>query len=215
MKRLSTWLIIAGIILIMIPLAGRLYTDYRQEQLYQDYLEQSEDAQQSYEQLEETWQDLPDDAAATEPAIESGEDAGIEPGPAYEPVVLGRVKIPKIDENLLLVEGVTAKDLKLGAGHIPGTAMPGEVGNTAIAGHRNYTFGSYFNRLDELAEGDLIIVEYGKQNFTYEVYEKLVVLPEETSVINQSKTHKVLTLITCTPVRVATHRLIIHALLIE
>lgn len=211
MKKLSTWMIIAGIVIFAIPIIGKVYTSYQQEQLYQQYLADGSEVQQAYEQLEATWQELPGDvssdaAVSTEPAVIK---------PAYKPVVLGRIKIPKIDENLLLVEGVKSKDLKVGAGHIPGTAMPGEIGNSAIAGHRNYTFGSYFNRLDELAVGDQIIVEYGKNTYTYEVYETLVVLPEETSVLNQSKKDKVLTLITCTPVRVATHRLIIHALLVE
>ncbi len=214
MRKLSTWLIIAGIAVILIPIIGTVYTNYQQEKLYQEYLAEGSAVQQSYEQLEDSWQELPGDIA-TEAAISTEPAAEAVAIPAYKPVVLGRIKIPKIDENLLLVEGVKSKDLKAGAGHIPGTAMPGEIGNSAVAGHRNYTFGSYFNRLDELEDGDEIIIEYGGSIFTYEVYEKLVVLPEETSVLNQTSTHKVLTLITCTPVRVATHRLIIHALLVE
>ncbi len=211
MKKLSTWMIIAGIVIFLIPIFGTLYTNYQQDKLYEQYLAEGSAVQQSYEQLENTWEELPSDVAAEEPV--PTEPAVVQP--VYKPTVLGRVQIPKIDEKLLLVEGVTSKDLKAGAGHIPGTAMPGEIGNSAIAGHRNYTFGSYFNRLDELAIGDKIMVEYGKNTYTYEVYEILVVLPEDTSVLNQSKKDKVLTLITCTPVRVATHRLIVHAVIVE
>lgn len=204
-KKLSTWLIIAGIVIFLIPIIGGIYTDYKQEQLYQKFLADGSKVQESYKLLQETLL-LPGDAT-TEAAIE--EPAVVEP--AYEPTVLGRVKIPKIDESLLLVEGVTSKDLKVGAGHIPGTAMPGEVGNCAIAGHRNYTFGSYFDRLDEVTVGDIVTVVYGKNSFSYEVYEILVVLPEDTSVLYRNDTDSILTLITCTPVRVATHRLIVHA----
>lgn len=209
MKKLSNWLILIGILIFLIPIVGKLYTNYEQDQLYKKYLAEGSKVQQSYELLEQTLA-LPGDVS-TKPAIVTP-PAVVEP--AYQPTVLGRVKIPKINESLLLVEGVKSKDLKLGAGHIPGTAMPGEIGNCAIAGHRNYTFGSYFNRLDEVAIGDKVTVEYGKKSFTYEVYEILVVLPEDTSVLNQTKDDKVLTLITCTPVRVATHRLILHALLV-
>jgi len=208
MKKLSTWLIIVGILIFLIPVIGTLYTNYQQDLLYQKFLADGSKVQESYELLQETLLlpgDATTEAAITEPAVVE---------PAYEPTVLGRVKIPKIDESLLLVEGVTSKDLKVGAGHIPGSAMPGEVGNCAIAGHRNYTFGSYFNRLDEVAIGDTVTVVYGKNSFTYEVYEILVVLPEDTSVLAHNDTDKILTLITCTPVRVATHRLILHAKII-
>ena len=220
MKKLSTWLIIAGIVIFLIPVIGTLYANYQQEMLYREYLADGSDVRQSYDQLEEAWQELPADSSAgpavTAPAITtSAATAPVVTEPAYKPVVLGRIRIPKIDENLHLVEGVTSKDLKAGAGHIPGTAMPGEIGNCAIAGHRNYTFGSFFNRLDELEAGDLVTVEYGKNSYTYQIYEQLVVLPEDTSVLNQSSKDKVLTLITCTPIRVATHRLIYHALLVE
>ncbi len=209
MKKFSNLLIFIGILVFLIPVIGKLYTNYEQNQLYEKYLANGSKVQQSYESLEQTLV-LPSDvstesAIATPPAVVE---------PAYQPVVLGRVKIPKIDESLLLVEGVQSKDLKVGAGHMPGTAMPGEIGNCAIAGHRNYTFGSYFNRLDEVAIGDKITVEYGKKSFTYEVYEILVVLPEDTSVLNYNDKDQLLTLITCTPVRVATHRLIVHAKII-
>ncbi len=63
--------------------------------------------------------------------------------------------------------------------------------------------------------GDRVTVEFNKKTYTYEVYEKLVVLPEDTSVLNRNDTDKILTLITCTPIRVATHRLILHAKLVE
>ena len=212
-SKFSTWLIVIGIIIIIIPVAGRAYTYYEEEKLYQDYLDSSQSAEDSYEELQSTFVDLQAlDLTGTEPTTPA---VATPAAPAYKAKVLGRTQIPKIDEDLLLVEGVKKADLRLGTGHIPGTAMPGEIGNCAIAGHRNYTFGSYFNRLDELEIGDKVTIVYKKKNFTYEVYEKLVVLPEDTSVLNKNETDKILTLITCTPIRIATHRLIIHAKLVE
>lgn len=104
--------------------------------------------------------------------------------------------------------------LKYAVGHFKETAMPGEKGNFALAGHRNYTFGEYFNRLDELENGDEITMKTTKGSFTYKVYGKKVVLPEQVEVLNPTK-EATMTLITCTPVRVATHRLIINAKLIN
>jgi sortase A len=113
------------------------------------------------------------------------------------------------------LEGVRASDLKVGIGHIPGTAGLGEKGNCVLAGHRNYTFGRFFNRLDEVEEGDIILITTKKAQFKYKVNEKLVVLPDDVSVIKGNKDETILTLVTCTPIYIATHRLIIHASLEE
>ena len=82
-----------------------------------------------------------------------------------------------------VVEGTDPKDIKYAVGHFKDTDMPGTTGNFAIAGHRSYTYNEYFNRLDELENGDTIKVKTidGKM-YTYKVFEKLVVEPEETSV---------------------------------
>jgi sortase A len=140
------------------------------------------------------------------------------PKPAATPkpqIVLGIMKISKIKVNDPIVEGVAKENLRVGLGHLPGTAGIGEIGNCAIAGHRSYTFGRFFNRLDEIKMGDIIIIETKEFVFTYEVYEILVVEPTDTSVLKKNEGEKTLTLITCTPKMVATHRLIVHAKLVE
>ncbi len=129
--------------------------------------------------------------------------------------VLGIIEIEKIKIKYPILEGVRASDLKVGIGHIPGTAGLGEKGNCVLAGHRNYTFGRFFNRLDEVEEGDIILITTKKAQFKYKVNEKLVVLPDDVSVIKGNKDETILTLVTCTPIYIATHRLIIHASLEE
>lgn len=209
MKKFSTWFIIAGIIIILIPIAGSFYTSYEQDKLYEDYLN-SPDMTNSIEDL---------DTAFTEPAASTPaavSEAAVKPSaPAYKPTVIGRIKIPSVSINLLLVEGSTSKDLNWGAGHLTATPLPGAIGNCAIAGHRNYTFGSYFSRLGEVKIGDQITVEYKKSSYTYEAYEILTVLPDDNSVLGQTDDASILTLITCAPKGSNTHRLIIHAKLIS
>lgn len=133
------------------------------------------------------------------------------PKPAKPQVVLGIIKIDKIKIKYPIVEGVKPSNLSKAIGHIPGTAGLGQPGNCALAGHRNYTFGRYFNRLDEVNTGDIISITTKKAEYKYKVYEKLVVKPEDVSVIKGGKDDTILTLITCTPIYVATHRLILHA----
>ncbi|MGH4117796.1 class D sortase [Clostridium sp.] len=127
---------------------------------------------------------------------------------------IGIISIPKIDVNVALSEGIDMETLKYAVGHFNGTPMPGEKGNTCIAGHRSYTYNQYFNRLDELGIGDKIIVTTRVGEFKYEVYESVVVEPEEISVLDNTKGAEI-TLVTCTPIRVATHRLIVKGKLVE
>ncbi|HBD86045.1 MAG TPA: sortase, partial [Clostridiales bacterium] len=81
-----------------------------------------------------------------------------------------------------------------------------------IAGHRSYTWGSFFSRLDELEAGNEILVDRSGITYTYIVEETFVVAPEDTWVLSETEDARI-TLITCTPVRVATHRLIVRAVL--
>ena len=123
---------------------------------------------------------------------------------------VGILIIPKIDLKVAVGEGTDMNTLRYAVGHFKGTAMPGEKGNFALAGHRSYTFGQYFKRLDELTTGDEIRVKTVKGSYKYKVYNTKVVLPDEVNVLNPTK-DATMTLITCTPIRVATHRLVISA----
>ncbi len=162
---------------------------------------------------------LPDGSAAApqepEPAALQAEGPAEEKAKAENPAsrqkVLGIIRIEKIKVNAPIVEGVKASNLKAGVGHIPGTAALGEPGNSALAGHRSYTFGKFFNRLDELEPGDEILIITKKEELKYRVYKKLVVKPDDVSVLEGDKDRSIITLITCTPIYVASHRLIVHA----
>lgn len=120
--------------------------------------------------------------------------------------------IPKIDLNVAVAEGTDLETLKYAVGHFEGTALPGEKGNFSVAGHRNYTYSQYFNKADELVNGDEILIKTKKGEFKYSVSGKKVVNPEEISVLNPTE-DATLTIVTCTPG--ATQRLIINAKLIK
>lgn len=122
--------------------------------------------------------------------------------------VIGIMEIPKIDLRVAVAEGTDKQTLKKAVGHFEGTAMPGEAGNFAVAGHRSYTYNEFFNRLDEMEIGDEIRVKTTKGEFVYEVTDIFVVEPHEVWVLDPTP-EPTITLVTCTPIRVATHRLII------
>ena len=126
---------------------------------------------------------------------------------------IGRIEIPKIDVNIPILEGTSKKNLKVGAGHITGTSKPGSIGNTALAAHRSHTYGRMFHRLDEVEIGDIIKITTSDGTFEYTVYKIHVVEPDDVSVLYRSKDERVLTLITCTPLYIASHRLVVHAVM--
>ncbi|WMJ79960.1 class D sortase [Clostridium sp. MB40-C1] len=128
--------------------------------------------------------------------------------------IIGILSIPKIDCKVPVCEGIDKDTLKYSVGHFKDTPLPGSKGNCCIAGHRSYTYNEFFNRLDELKEGDEIYIQNKKGKYKYIVYKKQVVEPTEVSVLNNTKDGEI-TLVTCTPIRVASHRLIIKGKLIS
>lgn len=118
------------------------------------------------------------------------------------------------DRPLAIVEGVTREVLKRGPGRYPGTAMPGEDGNFAVAGHRT-TYGAPFFHLDRLRAGDLIeAVDSSGATWTYTVTADRVVGPEELWTIGPDPLgggRPMLTLTTCYPRFSDAERLIVFA----
>lgn len=138
-------------------------------------------------------------------------EAPSEGNPAVTGDMLYILRIPSIDSENPVREGVSRGVLADALGHEPETAYAGEMGNCVIAGHRNYTFGKYFNRLDEVAVDDLIYVDTADRTYTYAVTEIKVVEPDEVEVLEPIEGKETLTLYTCTPIYIATHRLVIIA----
>lgn len=208
-RKIGRWMTILGMVIFLIPLIGTIHHHYTTQRLYKEYLENLEQLEASFATLEPIEQKGLSEytTQVTSKTLEVGnkkQDLLLEEGE-----VIGRIKIPSAAIDLLLVEGTSKKALKMGAGHMTGTALPGEIGNCAIAAHRNYTFGQMFNRLDEVAIEDEVCLEIGQESYTYKVRDITIVEPDDLSVINPSQDKKQITLITCHPIYKATHRLIV------
>ncbi len=137
------------------------------------------------------------------------------PAAPIEPVLEGeptaRLRIPKLDVDKIVVEGVSLHDLKKGPGHYPSTPLPGQKGNVAIAGHRT-TYGAPFNRIDELVVGDEISVETVQGSFRYVVSEQHIVSPSQVDVLDDKGDSR-LTLTSCHPKYSARQRIVVVAVL--
>lgn len=123
--------------------------------------------------------------------------------------VLGILEIPRIDLKVVVKEGTDKTTLKYAIGHFEETALPGEDGNFAVAGHRAYTHNKFFSNLDEVQLGDELKVLTSEGYYTYKVTSSEVIEPEQVEVLNSEKDKETITLITCTPKYVGSHRLVI------
>lgn len=111
--------------------------------------------------------------------------------------VIAIVNIPKVGIRYPVVPGTDPETLRKSLGYFEGTGLPGEVGNFCVAGHRNSSYARYFNRLDEVKEGDEIIVETRNDEFTYIVTNTMKIHESQTEILDTSD-KKMITLITCT-----------------
>ena len=130
--------------------------------------------------------------------------------------VIGILNIPKIDLEVAIKRGITNEILKDSVGHFENTAMPEEYGNFSVAGHRAYTSNKFFSNLDEVEIGDELIVLFENETIKYLVNSIEIVTPDKVEVVDSTdNSKKEITLVTCTPKYVGSHRLIVKGLCID
>jgi sortase A len=132
---------------------------------------------------------------------------------AHDGGPVGRIRIPRIGADFVLINGTSTGDLREGPGIYPQTAFPGAAGTTAIAGHRT-TFLAPFRHIDELRRGDTVTVDMPYGRFVYSVIGHEVVKPTDVSVIDRVGYSR-LVLSACTPLYSAADRLIVFARLVR
>jgi sortase A len=138
------------------------------------------------------------------------------PANAYadEPhVVIGTIEIPKLGINAPLNQGISLRSIDRGPSHWPGTAIPGNVGNTVIAGHR-VTHSKPFRHIDDLVAGDEIIFTVDGVRRVYSVTDHEVVTPDATWIVNQTEDARA-TLFACHPPGSARYRYVVRAALVS
>lgn len=120
-----------------------------------------------------------------------------------------RIELPTLDGDYTVVEGTDEETLRSGPGHYPATAVPGQGQTVAIAGHRT-TYLAPFRSIDQLAEGDEIVVRMPWARFTYVFEKQKIVTPDQTSV-TRNVGHERLVLSACHPLYSAAERIIVFA----
>lgn len=127
--------------------------------------------------------------------------------------VMGSIRIPKIDVNLPIYHGTSDDALAVGAGHLYGTSLPvgGSSTHAVITGHRGLPNSLLFTRLDEMRVGDAFYIDVMGETLGYKVDRIDVIKPDDSSKLRITPGEDRVTLMTCTPYGVNSHRLLVSA----
>lgn len=212
----------AGIAAILYPLGSDLYQKYRQNQAISQYQQQTQALDQQLQKQNK------EQAAAynkrikerVQPTIRDPFAADAKPSQdgsydLYQGLLgktIGELRIPKIAVDLPIYFGTNAEILEKGAGVIPGTSLPngGKDTHSVVTAHRGLRKARLFTDLVELQKGDHFFIDENGQTLAYEVDRILAVLPNETKYLEVTPGQDYVTLLTCTPLGVNTHRLLVR-----
>jgi len=221
-------LLVLGLSIMLYPSAAQWFTAWEQQGQVEDYSDamnqappeelaaEVKRAQQYNTQLSSGGGLI--DPFSTQAAQEEG--LGIEAEDRYRDLlsgapgdVMARLTIPSIDADLPIFHGTSEETLGRGVGHLEGTALPvgGEGTHSVLTGHRGLPNAEMFTRLDELGKGDTFSVETFGETLTYEVIHTQVVEPHETESLYPEPGQDLVTLVTCTPLGLNTHRILVTA----
>lgn len=195
--------LLMGAILIVYPWTAKLYTWYWQQRIFEQLLTEEYDKLQADYRLMQQIEETSGETLSSEeedPALITT-SAGLPSDPdsvsQSQAAVKGILLIPAINLKLPISEGTGVHALKIGAGHIRGTAWTGEVGNIVLAGHNSTTDGRLFSRLNSLKDGELVTIDTGGVKYDYHILNQKIVADDDLSVLYTDEDRELLTLITC------------------
>lgn len=131
--------------------------------------------------------------------------------------IMGYIEIERIKCYLPIYHGVDETVLQRAIGHIAGTSLPvgGDTSHSVLSGHRGLPSAKLFSELDKVEKGDRFIIRCLDEMMTYEVDQILIVLPHELESIRMEADMDYVTLVTCTPYGVNSHRLLVRGHRVE
>lgn len=212
---------IAGIGVMSYPLVSSVINNIESRSHVEEYSKttkqlSSEETLEMFKRAEEYNHSLTNNVIITDPFDEK---AYKKIGANYENALnvdgnglIGYIDIPKINVYLPIYHGTTDKILAKGAGHLQNTSLPvgGESTHSVISAHTAYPGETFFDYLTDMQEGDEFYVHVLDRVLKYEVDSIKVVLPEETDDLRVIRGEDHVTLLTCTPYSINTHRLLVR-----
>ena len=217
--------IIAGLCILLYPTVSNFLVERNATRVVARYDATLEDmSQEERERLLAEARAYNDALAASSgagtPASEGGEPAQVGETLAYDDLLnlngdgmMGYLIIPKMNVELPIYHTVEERVLQSGVGHMESSSLPvgGESTHAALSGHRGLPSAKLFTDLDQMEVGDQFYIKVLGETLAYEVHEIETVLPTETESLAIQQGEDLVTLITCTPYGVNSHRLLVHA----
>lgn len=229
MKKLIYYLLIIALIgsgsaILFYPAVSTAWNKYREKRLINTYEENVRQMEQ--EDFLKYWEDaraynegqveniIPDAFAAGENVVDEVYESLLNYG---NDSIMGYVEIPCIEVKLPIFHGTGEEALLHGAGHLEGSSLPigGEGTHAILAAHRGLPSAMLFTDLNLVQEGDLFYIYVLDEVLAYEVDQILVVEPDETESLNIVPGKDYVTLLTCTPYGVNSHRLLVRGHRVE
>lgn len=222
---LSTILALIGMSVALYPSAASWMSSYNQSQLIRDFTGGLEDtspgpvqqiaAARAYNDALSSGVRL--DANTNVP---TGDGTSSDSSLVYEDIlssegsdIMARVRIPSIDVDLPIYHGTSDETLLKGAGHLEGSHLPvgGSDTHSVITAHRGLAQSTMFSNLDRVKVGDTFTIEVFGEVLSYQVRETKVVEPDDTDTLRTVYGKDMVTLVTCTPLGVNSHRILVTA----
>ena len=209
-KRLVSWVLIAGGLLLLVDGGLTLLWKEPVSALYASIEQHKLEGQlKELEQVEPTPAERTVLARLPDPGLQMAFKARALRRRVENGEAIGRLEAPSIGLNVIVVQGTDPGDLRKGPGHYPSTAFPGEGSTVAIAGHRT-TYGAPFRNVDDLERGDRIVMRMPYGRLTYRVERTRIVDPSAVGVVRDVG-HEQLVLTACHPLYSAAQRIVVFA----
>lgn len=219
-KIMIALLFLSGLSLLLYPMFSDMWNKYRNAQLITKYEEAVETlSDDNYEKL---WQEAKEYNAQhkVNHIVDAfSEETEYELSHPYDTILdpngdglMGSIEIPKIGVKIAIYHGLSKTVLEKGCGHVEGTSLPigGKGTHAALAAHRGLPSAKLFTDLDQMEKGDIFVLNILGKKLAYEVDQIKVVLPEEAQELDIVEGEDYVTLVTCTPYGVNTHRLLVR-----
>ena len=221
-KVLKVILYICGIFCIVYPIYSKFLSFKNQTEIISNYNKEIEtmDKEILEDKLKKS-EEFNDENASQIKVVDPNEINVDDASSSYSFLELGEmvgtINIPKININLPIYEGITSTNLTKGVAHMEDTSLPnGDINTHSIlAGHTGISQAEIFDNLNELEIDDEFYISFYGNITKYRVIEKRVVLPDDTSSLKIEENRCLVTLVTCTPKTVNTHRLLVTGEKIE
>ena len=222
---LPVLVILVGLLILLYPTISNFLIEQNSSRAVASYDAATVDlAQQEREQMladARAYNERLANPSGTDVSVsEGGEPAQVGEVLSYEDLLdlngdgmMGYIIIPKMNVELPIYHTVEEKVLQVGVGHLENTSLPvgGPSTHASLSGHRGLPSAKLFTDLDQMEEGDQFFIKVLGETLAYEVHSVETVLPHETESLAIQEGEDLVTLITCTPYAINSHRLLVHA----